>query len=92
MAKLQPGQTVYILGRYRAVVVECSPFTVTCDVYEGLAPHEKCPLKANYPHILVEAQRTRAIRLGPKNRSIILLPPKREYVADRQPAVHGDEG
>jgi len=59
MAKLQPGQTVYILGRYRAVVVECSPFTVTCDVYEGLAPREKKPTRADYVPPLVEAKRRR---------------------------------
>jgi hypothetical protein len=52
------GQTVYILGRYRAKVVECGRFTVTCDVYEGLAPHEKIPTRADYAHAMVEEKQT----------------------------------
>ena len=43
MPKFKPGQTVYILGRYRAKVIECGQFTVTCDVYEGLPSHDKVP-------------------------------------------------
>jgi hypothetical protein len=59
MAKFQPGQTVYILGRYRAKVIECGPLQVTCNVYEGLAPHQKNPARAIYPLRLVEAKRAK---------------------------------
>jgi hypothetical protein len=54
MAKFQPSQTVYILGRYRAKVIECGPQTVTCDVFQGLAPHDTAPQRANYDLHLVE--------------------------------------
>jgi hypothetical protein len=57
MARFQPRQTVYILGRYRAKVIECGPLTVTCEVYEGLAPREKAPVTASYRLPLVEAKR-----------------------------------
>ena len=53
MSKFKECQTVYILGRYRATVIECGPHTVTCDVYEGLARHEKVPTRASYALALV---------------------------------------
>lgn len=56
MQKFQPGRTVYILGRYRAKVIECGQFTVTCEVYEGLAPLERAPVTASYSLHLVEAE------------------------------------
>jgi hypothetical protein len=56
MTCFQPGQTVYILWRYQAKVVECSPQTVTCDVVQGLAPHDTAPQRANYNLNLVEAK------------------------------------
>ena len=66
MSKFQPGQTVYILGRYRAEVIECGPLTVTCDVYEGLAPHEKVPTRANYDLALVSEDLPRSRSHGIK--------------------------
>jgi hypothetical protein len=50
------GQTVYVLGEYRAKVVSCSPDYVTCDVYEGLANGKKVD-RLSYGTGLVEAKR-----------------------------------
>jgi hypothetical protein len=59
MPRFTKGQTVYILGKYRAKVIECGALTVECDVYEGLAPHEKAPVRASYNLALVEAKRSK---------------------------------
>ncbi len=56
--KFKKGQTVYILGRYRAKVVECGPHTVSCDVYQGLNIGQKPPVRAQYHIDLVEKKQT----------------------------------
>lgn len=54
--KFQKGQIVYVQGLYRAKVIECREFTVTCDVYEGLAPGP-VPQEASYDIALIEQKR-----------------------------------
>jgi hypothetical protein len=44
----KPGQEVWILGRYRAIVVQDFGDTVECDVYEGLAPGQEAPQRLRY--------------------------------------------
>lgn len=53
----EKGQIVYIQGRYRARVVECSPGTVYVDVYEGLSPGQRAPQRVGYGRGLVEAKK-----------------------------------
>lgn len=55
--KLKKGQIVYVLGHYKARVVDSSPYTVTCDVYEGLAPGQKAPQRASYAPVLIEPKK-----------------------------------
>jgi len=54
MYRFTKGQIVYILGRYKAKVIDANEENVTCDVYEGLAPNQKAPQRATYGPGIVE--------------------------------------
>jgi hypothetical protein len=50
---MKQGQTVYVLGRYRAKVVDITPQSITVDVYEGLAPGQKAPQRGTFAKELI---------------------------------------
>lgn len=47
------GDTAYILGRYKAKIVDMGTFSITCDVYEGLGQYDEVPARANYSKELI---------------------------------------
>jgi hypothetical protein len=50
---MNKGQIVYVLGRYKAEVVDFTPQSITVDVYEGLAPGQKAPQRGTFAKELI---------------------------------------
>ncbi|MGH7782243.1 MAG: hypothetical protein ACREO5_00135 [Candidatus Binatia bacterium] len=55
--RFKKGQTVYILGQYRAKVVSCGTSSIECDVYEGLADDAEAPKRHCYFLDLVKTKK-----------------------------------
>ena len=50
---MEKGQIVYVLGRYRAEVVDITPQSISVDVYDGLAPGQRAPQRGTFAKELI---------------------------------------
>jgi hypothetical protein len=56
MPRFRRGQIVSMLGRFGAKVVDRLTHRVTSEVYEGLAPNQRPPVRASHGQGIVEAK------------------------------------